>query len=68
MVGFGVIVMFFWLKINELMTKVFFTSIVEILSQMHNQIMEMRCQVRGHNTKNPNKFYYKSLKKMIGIS
>ena len=23
----------------------------------------MQCQVRGHNTKNPNRFYYKSFRK-----
>ena len=27
----------------------------------------MRTQNKGHNTKNPNKFYYKSLKKCWGF-
>jgi hypothetical protein len=49
------------LRINESMTKVFFTSVVGIMSWMQNQIKDMRCQVMGHNTKNPNRFYYKSL-------
>ena len=33
----------------------------------HNQIKDIRCQVMGHNTKNPNKVYCKSLGKMLGF-
>jgi hypothetical protein len=45
-------------KINDQGT---FYYVVGIVSWMQNQIKDMRCQVRGHNTKNPNRFYYKSL-------
>ena len=34
---------------------------------MQNQIKDMRCQVMRHNIKNPNRFYYKSLKKCWGF-
>jgi hypothetical protein len=51
------------LRINELMIKVLFTFVVGIVSRMQNLIEDMRCQVRGHNTKNPNRFYYKSFEK-----
>jgi hypothetical protein len=49
------------LRINELMIKVLFTFVVGIVRWMQNQIKDMRCQVRGYNTKNLNRFYYKSL-------
>jgi hypothetical protein len=49
------------LRIKELMIKVLFTFAVGVVSWMQNQIKDMRCHVRGHNTKNPNIFYYKSL-------
>jgi hypothetical protein len=49
------------LRIKELMIKVLFTFAVGIVSWMQNRIKDMRCHVRGHNTKNSNIFYYKSL-------
>ena len=49
------------LGINELMIKILSTFVVGIISWMRIQAKGMRCQVRGHNTKNPNRFYYKSL-------
>ena len=49
------------LRIKELMIKVPSTFVVGIMSWMRIQDKGMRCQVRGYNTKNPNRFYYKSL-------
>ena len=51
----------FDVKDNELMIKVLFTFVVGITSYMRIQNKGMRCQVRGHNTKNPNIFNYKFL-------